>query len=142
MSNSSGMTGAQSRAFLDHLAETANVTASAKAAEISPSLAYRMRRERPAFRAAWEAALAEGYARLEAFLVSQALVQANSHTSETTIKSRAQKYRLGLSLLSLHRAAVRGEAKLAPPPKTKVNPSQARAALAAKLDGLVNNPLT
>ena len=136
MPTSSGMTSAQMRAFLDHLAETANVTQSAKVAEVSTSLAYRTRMARPAFKKAWEAALGEGYARLEAYLVSEALVQANASTSEVTIKSRAQKYRLGLSLLSLHRATVRGDAKIAPA-KAKENATQARARLAARLDGLI-----
>jgi hypothetical protein len=137
MPTSSGMTSTQTRAFLDHLAESANVTASAKAAGVNTSLVYRTRRVRPNFRKAWDVSLVEGYARLEAFLMSEALTQANNTTGDMTIKSRAQKYRLGLSLLSLHRASVRGEAK-APPSKPKENAAQARKRLAARLDGLVN----
>ncbi len=137
MPTSSGMTSAQMRAFLNHLSETANVSQSAKAAEVSSSLAYRTRMARPTFKKAWEAALGEGYARLEAYLVSEALVQANGTTSDTTIKSRAQKYRLGLSLLSLHRATVRGEVKIAAP-APKESAAKARARLAAKLDALLD----
>jgi hypothetical protein len=51
--------------FLQALAETSNVTLSAKRAEISPSRAYKARREDAAFKAAWNAALLEGYEHLE-----------------------------------------------------------------------------
>lgn len=51
--------------FLDKLAETSNVTASAKAAGVSPSRAYKIRREEPEFNAQWRAALVEGYEHLE-----------------------------------------------------------------------------
>lgn len=48
--------------FLDHLAETANVSASARAAGVASSAVYAERRRSPAFRDAWALALAEGYA--------------------------------------------------------------------------------
>ncbi len=51
--------------FLDHLAETSNVTESAAKAGISPSRAYKIRREEPDFARAWLAALWEGYIHLE-----------------------------------------------------------------------------
>ncbi|WP_432814112.1 hypothetical protein [Sphingorhabdus sp.] len=51
--------------FLDHLAQTANVSASARAAGVKGSAVYAERRRTPAFRDAWALALAEGYARLE-----------------------------------------------------------------------------
>jgi hypothetical protein len=52
-------------AFLQKLAETSNVTESAAYAEISPSRAYKVRREDPDFAACWRAALLEGYEHLE-----------------------------------------------------------------------------
>lgn len=51
--------------FLEKLAETSNVTASAKAAGVSPGRAYTVRREEPDFHAQWRAALLEGYEHLE-----------------------------------------------------------------------------
>src|SRR5690606_33674108 len=51
--------------FLQALAETSNVKASAKAAGGGPSRAYRARREDPEFAAQWHAALLEGYDHLE-----------------------------------------------------------------------------
>lgn len=51
--------------FLDHLAETSNVSDSARRARISPSHAYKVRREEPDFARQWLAALWEGYTHLE-----------------------------------------------------------------------------
>lgn len=51
--------------FLDHLAESSNITASAKFAGINPSRAYLVRRQDPEFARQWLAALWEGYLHLE-----------------------------------------------------------------------------
>lgn len=96
-------------AFLAHLAETSNVSASAKIAGMTAASAYRERRNSDAFRAAWHAALCEGYARLEVELLADALRVASGKIHDTTLKSRAQKHRLGLTLLAAHRASVRGD---------------------------------
>jgi hypothetical protein len=95
--------------FLDHLAETSNVSAAARAAGISTARVYQERRRFPAFQVDWHKALTEGYVRLETNLLAEALVAAGGTVSEKTIKARTQKYRLGMALLAAHRAAVRGE---------------------------------
>lgn len=59
-------------AFLDHLAVTCNVTAALKLVQISSAVAYKRRREVPAFAAAWDAAVRTGYGRLEAMLLARA----------------------------------------------------------------------
>ena len=51
--------------FLDHLAESSNVTESARRAGVSASRAYKVRREQPQFARDWLAALWEGYIHLE-----------------------------------------------------------------------------
>ena len=51
--------------FLQKLAETSNVTASAGHAGVATSRAYKTRREDAKFAAAWSAALFEGYQHLE-----------------------------------------------------------------------------
>ena len=53
------------RLFLDHLAESSNVTSSAAKAGISVSRAYKVRREETEFARQWLVALAEGYLHLE-----------------------------------------------------------------------------
>jgi hypothetical protein len=60
------------RAFLAELTATANVMAAARAAGVSAQAAYNRRRQWPGFAAAWDAALAEGYARIEMLLVCAA----------------------------------------------------------------------
>ena len=57
--------------FLEHLIETSNITASAAYAKTVPSRAYRTRKQDPAFAAAWDAALVEGYKNLEMDLLAR-----------------------------------------------------------------------
>lgn len=99
---------AQMTQFLESLAESSNVAASARAAGVTGNAMYRERRRNDAFAARWHEALCEGFARLEAELLSEALVAPSGNVKDATLKSRAQKYRLGLALLAAHRAAVRG----------------------------------
>lgn len=96
-------------AFLAKLAETANVAASARAARMPVSSIYALRRKSPDFRCEWSEALAEGYARLEAFLLEAALKKASGAVDQDELRRDAQKHRLGLGLLAQHRPAVKGQ---------------------------------
>lgn len=58
--------------FLTHLSSSCNVAASASAAGFSANTAYNHRRCDPAFARKWQAALDQGYARLEMELVRHA----------------------------------------------------------------------
>src|SRR3546814_2596883 len=80
--------------FLDALAESSNVAASARAADIAANAMYRERRRNPGFAARWHEALCEGFARLKAELLSEALIAPTGNVKDATLKSRAQKYRL------------------------------------------------
>ena len=122
--------------FLEALAESSNVAASARAAGVSGNAMYRERRRNAGFAARWHEALCEGFARLEAELLSEALVAPSGNVKEATLKSRAQKYRLGLALLAAHRAAVRG-AKL--PGGGAPARGSAKDRLRAKLDDIRAN---
>jgi hypothetical protein len=51
--------------FLAALADTSNVAAAARKADIDPSTAYHRRRTNPAFNREWQIALCEGYDNLE-----------------------------------------------------------------------------
>lgn len=51
--------------FLETLAEKSNVTEAARVSGANPARAYKLRRENAEFRAAWSAALLEGYEHLE-----------------------------------------------------------------------------
>lgn len=119
--------------FLDHLAETANVSASARVAGVGSSAVYAERRRSPAFRDAWALALAEGYARLETDLLAEALQMASARTADGTLKARAQKHRLAIALLSAHRASVKGGAATPVPTPAKPDLATLKAQLILKL---------
>ena len=121
---------AQMDIFLDALAETSNVAASARAADVPANAMYRERRRNHGFAARWHEALCEGFVRLEAELLSEALIAPTGNVKDATLKSRAQKYRLGLALLAAHRAAVRGTK---PPASGEVPKGGAKARLLTKL---------
>jgi phage portal protein BeeE len=58
-------------AFLEHLALSSNVAASERVAKLTPGTAYRQRRKVPEFSRAWDAALREGYGRLEEAMLTR-----------------------------------------------------------------------
>lgn len=126
-----GIGAAARTAFLNTLAYSVNVTKAAKAAGVTTAAIYRERERDAKFRAAWQTALCEGYARLEAQLLAEALVAASPKTSDAMLKARQAKHRLGLALLAAHRAAVRGERTVAAPHYDDA--ADAKARLRAKL---------
>lgn len=60
------------RVFLDHLAETSNVSAAAKRAKVSRAAVYRLRAVDAAFSNGWQTAIATGYAELELKMLKRA----------------------------------------------------------------------
>jgi len=60
------------RAFLDHLAETSNVSVAANRAGVSRSAVYRLRAVDPAFSTGWQTAIATGYDELEFRMLKRA----------------------------------------------------------------------
>jgi hypothetical protein len=59
-------------AFLAELTATANVSAAARAAGVTLPCVYMRRKRYPAFKAEWDAAVAEGFARIETLVVCAA----------------------------------------------------------------------
>ena len=101
--------------FLAELAATANVSASARAAGMSEASVYRLRRRSAAFCDAWAVALREGYDRLEMMLLDRAMngvVKPVWHGGKQVGSITEYSDRLALTLISAHRAAVRGGAAL------------------------------
>jgi hypothetical protein len=97
------------QAFLDRLAACSNVAGSERAAGMMPGSAYRERRRSADFRAAWDEALCEGYARLELVLLERALggVVARTTRNEKGEEVKEQfSDRLGMALLAAHRSTV------------------------------------
>ena len=96
--------------FCEALAETANVSASARAVGMCPQGAYKLRDRDAAFLEAWQAALAQGYERLELMLLERAL-----HGQEKPVwyggkevgTMRHYSDSLALHLLRSHRESVK-----------------------------------
>jgi hypothetical protein len=124
--------------FLAELSETANVTASARKAGLSTSKVYRERRTKPKFRELWLDALREGYTRLEADLLAEALRAPSAKISDMMLKARTQKQRLGTTLLTMHRQSVRAES-IAKPVLAKQEVTSFTSQLLAKLMAMRSN---
>lgn len=97
------------RAFLDHLAETSNVSVAAKRAGVSRSAVYRLRAISPAFSNGWQAAIATGYDELEFRMLKTArfgtlkpVKRPDGSIGRTTEYDDAQ----GLKLLIAYKASV------------------------------------
>jgi hypothetical protein len=113
--------------FLAHLAETSNVTAAARVVGVATATVYKLRRASELFCAQWHKALCEGYARLEAELLAEALRITAPNMKDSTLKQKQMKTRLGTALLAAHRATVRGTEKQAP--TRSRDPKEVRARL-------------
>jgi hypothetical protein len=113
--------------FFAHMAATCNVSASCKIAGLDSWHVYIERRRSASFREKWLDAIAAGYARLEAEMVSDALIKPSGKVSPTMQKSRDQKDRIRLSLLAMHRGSARGT------PPVESREGTARSRMRAKL---------
>jgi hypothetical protein len=98
---------AAEKLFLVELATSSNVSRAAAAAGVSSALVYKRRTGSLAFRRAWEAALCEGYALLEAAMLDRAL---NGIEKPGRGDSVIREYSdaVGVRLLVMHRDSVRG----------------------------------
>lgn len=104
-----GWSKARERRFLEHLASSSNIAAAERVAIVPPGSAYRRRQQSAAFRAAFDAALAEGYSRLEFALLERAIDGSPVIVTDrggNRIEKREYSERLALNLLAQHREAV------------------------------------
>lgn len=94
--------------FLDVLAASCNVSLAADEAGVGHSSVYRQRRTRADFAEKWQAALAQGYARLEMALVKAAIdsLAGTAFDAERPIPQMSAE--TAIRVLQLHRAAVTG----------------------------------
>lgn len=94
------------KAFLEALAETSSVSASAARVNIPTRTVYRLKREDPEFAAKWLAALREGYDQLEMELLGYLRDPAPERKMDTAA---------ALRLLAAHRETVERQRAIAPP---------------------------
>ena len=101
--------------FLDELAQTANVMRSARAAGVPVHSLYQEKRRNPAFGAAWEAVIEEGYDKLELLTLERATygdAPPPEGESKVTEKQRAIPNALAVAILKMREA--RRKPKAAP----------------------------
>ena len=113
--------------FLDYLAESSNVSESARKAGINPSRAYKVRRQEPEFARAWLVALWEGYIHLEMEVVRR--LREGDHST-----SAADKYDFSnaIRLLNAHREnAIRAQAQ-----QRNVSAAEVRASIDRKVEAI------
>lgn len=127
--------------FLAELEATCNVMASAAAAGFSTTAVYRRRQSHAAFRAAWEAALETGYARLEMALVCAAtnllepVADGGADDASGAVPFGGMTAREALQVLRLHRYGARGGAPQRFDWRAKpADPDATRAEILRKLD--------
>lgn len=95
--------------FLRELAATCNVSAAGKIAGITSGQVYRRRSQDAAFRAGWNRALAEGYARLELMMLERSLngtLREVKRADGSMGTMREYPDRIALVLLKMHRDRV------------------------------------
>lgn len=122
--------------FLDHLAATCNVRASADAAGFSNVAVYRRRRKWPGFAERWNAALAQGYARLEAVMLANAADTMEGRPPDPDAPVPPMSVADALNLLRLHRAAVKGGAPQDYKHRKMKSLDEVRASIARKLEAI------
>jgi hypothetical protein len=95
--------------FFEHLAASCNVTASAAAAGFGHTTVYRHRLLRPEFAARWQAALSQGYARLELALLEAASNSLAGMTFDPDHPIPKMSFEQAMDLLRFHQQSVKGE---------------------------------
>jgi hypothetical protein len=95
-------------AFLDHLAATCNVTASAAACGFTATAVYKRRRRDPAFHERWKAALVQGAVRLSALLLQRAIESLEGFAPDADTPIPAMTVNEALAVLTHHRREVEG----------------------------------
>ncbi|RIA37857.1 hypothetical protein DFR49_3746 [Hephaestia caeni] len=147
-----GFTVQARQTFLDTLAATCNVTASARATGLRVATFYWQRKRDPGFALAWQEALTIGYERLEAALLQYAIARigtdridptaadaaAISDSVVTALENRTvsiAELQFALALLNRHEAGAQGRAALRKGTK-RASAAETDAALTRKLDAL------
>ncbi len=124
-------------AFLDHLAATCNVKASAGAIDVDPSSVYGLRRKDKKFRAQWADAVECGYEMLETQLIGHALDGGGPALINGDVAATGPiDVRLALALLTSHRGRRDGSRDKDGPKYKTVSAEQTNASILRKLGAM------
>lgn len=118
--------------FLDHLASSCNITASAKKAGFTREAVYRRKRKDSAFAERWQAAIAQGYARIESLLIRRAEDSLSGVKIDPDSPIPAMTVSEAMNLLKLHKPSIAGDGSN--PYRWRLKPADPDAALADILD--------
>ena len=97
--------------FLDALAANGSVTVACEEADVGHTSVYRRRRNNAAFALKWQAALEQGYARLELELVRAAIDSLARVEFDASRPMAPMSGETALKVLALHRQSVTGSGK-------------------------------
>ncbi len=123
--------------FLTVLAVTSNVRLALREVGMSPASLYFRRRKHPGFEAAWDHALNEGYAKLEADMLARAMNEPGSEDDcETSGPAMADSTKL--TLLAAHAKRV-GQYRAAQTSMVAVDTARLRREITQRLDRLARS---
>ncbi|PAX09366.1 hypothetical protein [Sphingomonas lenta] len=124
------------RIFLDALASSCNVRLSADAAGFSTVAIYRRRRDDPGFAQRWQAALEQGYARIEMALVAATGNALEGFAPDADAPILVTNARDAIAVLQLHRASVKGEGRFPGRPARPRSLEELSAGILAKFEAI------
>ncbi len=108
--------------FLDHVAATGNVSASARFVGFGEGGAYKLRRREPDFAQQWRVALSAGFDRLQAMLIERAMGPLTVQIGDTPMPDvSTMDTELAMRLVEHHRRTIAGA------PKRRGGPAPSRA---------------
>lgn len=143
-SRAGGWTAARRTAFLNELAQSANVRAAVRAAGLSEAAAYKLRKREPGFALAWAEALSDGYAKLELLMLERAILALGGAEAAGTPIAPGDggammklSDRTILSLLAQHRQAVRDYRDTASPRAAAASEGESDNAVRARMEGIL-----
>jgi hypothetical protein len=124
------------RDFLDHLASTGNISASARVIGVGLGSVYNLRRRDPGFAAEWGEALKLGYQMLETRLMGHVLAGKNRVDPVNPEEDISIDASTALSMLAAHRASLAGITRQSSYPLKRASEEETNAALMQKLDAV------
>lgn len=123
--------------FLDHLAASCNVTASAAAIGVGPLSLYGLRRRDPEFAREWQGALESGYQLLETMLLGHVLSGGTrTDAIETAHDAPKLDVETALRLLTAHRGSVGKPSSKIGRPLERAELADTAAAILKKLSAI------
>jgi hypothetical protein len=135
-----GWTGAKRRIFLDTLAATLSARRAARAAGMSYSAAFALKRRDPEFASLWRQAVIDGYSTLETMVMERSALGGAPDPEDGDPEEPPDPARmdpdLAMKLLQLKQREILGAPHKGSPPLKRATPAETDAAILRKLAAL------